>query len=151
MRTGMMLGLMLLSSSALAGRCSAVAPFVESLQAAPVVVQATVVRAAQTLVAPSFIEVRVMSTLKGRVGTSLIKVFDSVTSAPIQSASGLPVGSRWVMALQPTGDGAGQHFTFTPCANAYGALIGPFVFANAYGNQDVLTPLSEVRAALRPR
>lgn len=138
--------LALAAPAALAGRCSEIRPFVDTARAAPLVVQATVVRHAQTLLPPSFIEVRVKAVYKGRPTDTVLRVLDPVTSAPVQAASPLPDGSTWILALEPTGDGQG--YTFPACGNAYGALIGRFVFANAYGQQDALLPLSDLRDAL---
>ncbi|WP_027483571.1 hypothetical protein [Deinococcus pimensis] len=134
-------------STALAGKCAVVRPFVETAQAAPLVVQATVLRHVPTLLPPGFVEVRVKAVYRGAPTSMTLRVFDAATSEPVQPATALPDGSTWIMALEPTSGGEG--YRFLPCANAFGALVGRAVFANAYGNQDVLLPLDELRGLLR--
>lgn len=137
-----------LVGTASAGRCAELRPFMPSAQDAPLVVQARVVRHAQTLLPPSFVEVQVLATLKGRAPAKTITILDSDGILPIQNASAYPVGTTWVFALRPSEDGK-TTYTLPICADGALAVIGKNVFGNVYGGLSTVLPLLELREGLR--
>ncbi|MBB6099362.1 hypothetical protein HNR42_002803 [Deinobacterium chartae] len=145
-----LLGLLtcLWSSGALAGQCREIRPFAQAAQQTPLVVQATVVKRAQTRGAPGFIEVRVQRVLKGQAPRTL-RVLDPDGLLPAPSASALPVGTTWVLALAPGKDRG--TYVFPPCATTILAVLGKQVFGNVYGGWDVILPLNDLKNSLERR
>ncbi len=144
----MLLGVLLfaLSSTAQAGQCREFRPFVTAAAEAPLVVQATVTRHAQTLLPPSFIEVWVRAVLKGQTSARTLRVLDPDGILPTPPASALPLGTTWVLALQP-GREAGT-YTFPTCATTTLAVLGQSVFGNVYGGWDTVVPTQALREQL---
>lgn len=142
-----LLAALALGSGAVASRCAEVRPFLPSALDVPLVVQARVVRHAQTLVPPSFAEVRVLATLKGRAPSSTLRILDSDGALAVQNASAYPVGTTWVFALRPSADGAS--FTLPLCGDGALAVIGKNVFGNLEGGLANVLPLSELRDRVR--
>lgn len=144
----LLLGALLLApfSAARAGPCREVRPFVTAAGEAPLVVQATVVRHAQTLLPPSFIEVRVRDVLKGQAPARTLRILDPGGDLPTPSASALPVGTTWVLALHPR-PGAGT-YAFPACATTTLAVLGQNVFGNVSGGWDTVIPTQELRHLL---
>ncbi|PYE50415.1 hypothetical protein [Deinococcus yavapaiensis] len=142
-----LLAALTLHPGAFASRCAELRPFLSSALDAPLIVQARVVRHAQTLVPPSFAEVRVLATLKGRAPSTTLRILDSDGALAVQNASAYPVGTTWVFALRPSVDGAS--FTLPVCGDGALAVIGKNVFGNLEGGLASVLSLTDLRDRLR--
>ncbi|GHF60468.1 hypothetical protein GCM10017781_40830 [Deinococcus metalli] len=126
----------LLTSGALATTC-AWQPFAAASKAAPLIVEARVLRYGGTSgdpPTPDYMDVQVLNTLKGRAPTKELRVYGDNGGSGRRFVSGYPVGTTWMLALTrdfdhwPVKDRRPQVYAFPSCADPGLAVIGDTVF-----------------------